>query len=80
MNNYNKSKHKDKISTAFDGAGVAGAPLSGAYLTRTNKSTSTSVNFELVLSKVDDFLIHSNRFARSLRSWIIDDCQKVVYE
>lgn len=87
MKHYNKSKNKHKT------AGKCGAVLTcdavrrtragqarSAYLTRTNKSTSTPVVFELVLSKVDDVLYYSNRFARSLRSWIIDNSERVVYE
>lgn len=87
MNNYNKIRHKHEIARKSGAILVRGAvrrtragQARSAYLTRTNKSTSTPVDFELVLSKVDDVLYYSNRFARSLRSWIIDNSQKVVYE
>lgn len=87
MNNYNKIRHKHEIARKSGAILVRDAvrrtragQARSAYLTRTNKSTSTPVDFELVLSKVDDVLYYSNRFARSLRSWIIDNSQKVVYE
>lgn len=80
MNNYNKTKHKDKISTAFDGACVANAPRSGAYLTRINKSTSTSVKFDVIIDQIDDILTSDARFIKSVRSWLIDNSKKAVYE
>lgn len=87
MNNYNKIKHKSKtarncgaILTRDAVRRTRAGQARSAYLTRTNKSTSTPVDFELVLSKVDDVLYYSIRFARSLRSWIIDNSRKVVYE
>ena len=80
MNNYNKIKHKDKIRTAFDGAGVADAPRSGAYLTRINKSTSTSVKFDVIIDQIDDLLASDARFIKSVRSWLINDSKRGVYE
>ena len=80
MNNYNKIKHKGKRSTAFDGARVANAPRSGAYLTRTNKSTSTSVDFDIIIDQIDDILASDKRFIKSVRSWLIDYSKKVVYD
>lgn len=87
MEYYNKSKNKHKTARKCGAVLTRDAvrrtragQARSAYLTRTNKSTSTPVDFELVLSKVDDVLYYFNRFARSLRSWIIDNSQKVVYE
>lgn len=80
MNNYNKIKHKDETSTAFDGACVANAPRSGAYLTRINKSTSTSVKFEVIIDQIDDLLASDARFIKSVRSWLINNSKRGVYE
>ena len=87
MKHYSKIKHKSKtarksgaILTRDAVRRTRAGQARSAYLTRINKSTSTPVDFELVLSKVEDVLYYSTRFARSLRSWIIDNSQKVVYE
>ncbi len=80
MKHYNKIKHKDEISTDFDGAVTTDAPRSGAYLTRINKSTATSVKFDIIIDQIDDILVSDFRFIKSVRSWLIDDSKKVVYE
>lgn len=87
MNNYNKIRHKHEIARKSGAILVRDAvrrtragQARSAYLTRTNKSTSTPVSFEIILDKVDDVLVSDVRFIKSVRSWLIDNSQKVVYE
>ena len=75
MKNYSKSNQKlikkGDISGAYDHAPRC-ASRGSAYLTRTNKSTSTSVKFRVVVSKIDDNVARSALNIKRLRSWLKD--------
>lgn len=80
MSNYNKIKHNLKFRRAGElgrfalrAARVLGTP----YLTRTNNSTTTSVNFETFLYGLDILSDSLSRLIKSTKKWL---AREVVYE
>lgn len=80
MSNYIKKRRNIQKNGVFDGAMGAVAPQNAPYLTRINKSTATSVKFDVIIDQIDDILASDLRFIKSVRSWLIDNSKKVVYE
>lgn len=81
MKNYTKSNQKLIKKGGSSGAHDCAprcASLGSAYLTRTNKSTSTSVKFRVVVSNIDDIIARSALYIKRLRSWLKDYFKGVV--
>lgn len=80
MIEYNKNKHnlEPLRAGALGRSALRLAPkVRTPYLTRTNKSTTTSVNFDVFLCRFDYFSESLSKFIKSTKKWL---SHEVAYE
>lgn len=78
MKHYTKLPENTQKSVVFGGALTTDAPRSDAYLTKTNICTTTPVDFDELLHRIDLVIKLYSRYISRTREWLLNEVTHVT--